>query len=41
MAKQFEDFFFCGEKLSGVLPNCISVDFEAKDERGMKIYEAK
>ena len=37
MAKQFEDFFFCGEKLSGVLPNCISVDFEAKDEINLSL----
>ena len=41
MAKQFIDFFFCGKKLSSVSPDYISVDFEAKDERGMKIYEAK
>ncbi len=37
MAKQFEDFFFCGKRLSEVLPNCISVDFDTNDEINLSL----
>lgn len=37
MAKQFEDFFFCGKKLSAVMGDVISVDFDASDEINLSL----
>ena len=37
MAKQFEDFFFCGKKLSSVFPDYTCVDFDTNDEINLSL----